>query len=36
MADAKWNYSVGDQEMLAIVESYRYWHYYLESSKYPV
>ncbi len=36
MSDAERNYSVGDQEMLAIVESCRHLRHYLEGSKYPV
>jgi hypothetical protein len=36
MSDAERNYSVSDQEMLAIVKSYCYWRYYIEGSKYPV
>jgi hypothetical protein len=36
MADAERNYSVGDQEMLAIVEACRHWRHYMEGSKYPV
>ncbi len=36
MSDAERNYSVGNQEMLAIVESCRHWRHYLEGSKYPV
>jgi hypothetical protein len=36
MADAERNYSVGDQEMLAIVKACRHWRHYLEGSKYPV
>jgi hypothetical protein len=36
MADPERNYSVGDQEMLAIVEACRHWRHYLEGSKYPV
>jgi hypothetical protein len=36
MVDAERNYSVGNQEMLAIVEACRHWRHYLESSQYPV
>jgi hypothetical protein len=36
MSDAKRNYAVGDEEMLAIVKSCRHWRYYLEGNKYPV
>jgi hypothetical protein len=36
MVDAEQNYSVGNQQMLAIVEACRHWHHYLECSKYPV
>ncbi len=36
MSDTERNYSVGDQEMLAIVESCCHWRHYLEGSKYPV
>ena len=30
------NYGTPDQEMLAIVESFKHWRHYLEGSKYPV
>jgi mRNA-degrading endonuclease YafQ of YafQ-DinJ toxin-antitoxin module len=36
MADVERNYSVGDQEMLAIVEACRHWRHNLEGSKYLV
>ncbi len=36
VADAERNYSVCDQEMLAIVEACRHWRHYMEGSKYPV
>jgi hypothetical protein len=36
MADTERNYSVGDQEILVIVEACRHWRHYLEGSKYPV
>jgi hypothetical protein len=36
VADPERNYSVGDQEMLAIVKACRYWPHYLKGSKYLV
>jgi hypothetical protein len=36
MSLAKRNYTVGDQEMLAIVMSYRHWRHYLEGARHPV
>ncbi len=36
MSDAERNYLVGDQDILAIVESCRRWRHYLEGSKYLV
>ncbi len=36
MADAEHNYSVGDQELLVIVEVCKHWCHYLEVSKYLV
>jgi mRNA-degrading endonuclease YafQ of YafQ-DinJ toxin-antitoxin module len=36
MADMERNYSVSDQEMLAIIEACRHWRHYLEGSNYPV
>ncbi len=36
MAPAERNYTVGDQEMLAIVMSCRHWRHYLEGSRHPV
>ena len=30
------NYSIHDKELLAIVESFKYWRHYLEGSKYPI
>jgi hypothetical protein len=36
MASAKRNYTVGDQEILAIVMSCRHWHYYFEGARHPV
>ncbi len=36
MASVEQNYSVGDQEILAIIEACRHWCHYLEGSKYLV
>jgi hypothetical protein len=36
MAPAERNYTVGDQEMLAIVMSCRHWRHYLEGARHPV
>jgi hypothetical protein len=36
MTPAERNYTVGDQEMLAIVMSCRHWRHYLEGTRYPV
>ncbi len=36
MTPAERNYTVGDQEMLAIVMSCRHWRHYLEGARYPV
>jgi hypothetical protein len=36
MVLAKRNYTVGDQEMLAIVMLCQYWRQYLEGSRHPV
>jgi hypothetical protein len=36
MSPAEWNYAVGDQKMLAIVMSCRYWRHYLEGARHPV
>ncbi len=36
MAPAERNYTVGDQEMLAIVMSCCHWHHYLEGARHPV
>jgi hypothetical protein len=36
MSQAKCNYTVSDQEMLAIVMSCRYWQHYLEGARHLV
>ncbi len=36
MAPAERNYTIGHQEMLAIVMSYHHWRYYLEGARHPV
>jgi hypothetical protein len=36
MSPAEQNYAVGNQEMLAIIISCRYWHHYLEGARHPV
>jgi hypothetical protein len=36
MAVIEQNNSVGNKEMLAVIEACRHWHCYLEGSKYPV
>jgi hypothetical protein len=33
---AQRNYDTHDQELLAIVEAFRVWHYYLKESYYPI
>ena len=32
----KLNYRTPDQEIIAIIESFKYWRHYLEGSKYPI
>jgi hypothetical protein len=36
MSPAEQNYTVGDQEMLAIIMSCRHWQHYLEGIRHPV
>jgi RNase H-like domain found in reverse transcriptase len=36
MIPAERNYKTHDQELLAIVKSFKYWHYYLEGSRHPI
>jgi hypothetical protein len=36
MSTAERNYTVGDQEMLAIVISFCHWRHYLEGARHPV
>ena len=33
--DAETRYATGDQELLAIVDTLKYWRYYLEGAKHP-
>ena len=36
IAPAKQNYRVGELEMLAVVESYKQWRYYIKSAMYSI